>query len=74
MERKYAVAILKGDIEKILGIFDTKAEADEFGKNNVIPHDMGLEYCFSAMFLSGVMQGNSQIIYDYYNVGSYATV
>ena len=67
METKYAVALLKGDFEKILALFDTKAEADDFGKNNPIPHDEGLHYCFMATFKEGVMQGNSISVYGYYN-------
>ena len=68
METKFAVALLKGDNEKILGVFNTKDEADAFGEENKIPHDQGLQYCFSALFLGGVPQGNSICIYDYYNV------
>lgn len=68
METKYAVALLKGDEEKILAIFDTKAEADKFGISNKVPYEEGLEYCFSSLFLAGVPQGNSMKIYDYYNV------
>jgi hypothetical protein len=68
MEYKFAVALLKGDDETIMGIFDTKEEADAFGKGNVVSHEKGLQYCFSAMFMSGEPQGNSMRIYDYYNV------
>ena len=31
MEFKYAVALLKGDDEQIMGVFDTMEEADAFG-------------------------------------------
>ena len=68
MEFKYAVALLKGDDEKILGIFDTKEEADAFGTKHKISHEEGLQYCFSSMFLAGIPQGNNVRIYDYYNV------
>lgn len=69
MEFKYAVALLKGDAEEILGLFDTKEEADEFGKNNRVPHDKGLQYCFSTMFSrGGIPKGNSIRVYNYYNV------
>ena len=68
MEKKYAVALLKGDEEKIMGVFNTKAEADLFGESNRVPHDQGLQYCFSAMFLDGMPQGDSISIYTYYNV------
>ena len=68
MEYKYAVALLKGDDETIMGIFDTKEEADAFGRGNTVSHDKGLQYCFAAMFISGEPQGNSMRIYDYYNV------
>jgi hypothetical protein len=68
MEMKYAVALLKGDEEKILAIFDTKEEADFYGNNNKVSHDEGLQYCFSSLFLAGKPQGNSVKIYDYYNV------
>ncbi len=68
MEYKYAVAILKGDYERIMGVFDTKEEADIFGITNRVPHEMGLQYCFAGDFLAGVPQGNSMKIYSYYNV------
>ena len=68
MEFKYAVALLKGDDEKIMGIFDTKEEADAFGFENQVSHEEGLQYCFASMFLAGEPQGNNVRIYDYYNV------
>ncbi len=68
MEKKYAVALLKGDLEEIMGIFDTKEEADEFGKNNIVPHERGLQYCFSTMFSrGGIPKGNHIRVYGYYN-------
>ena len=72
MEFKYAVALLKGDDETIMGLFDTKEEADAFGEGNTVSHDEGLQYCFSSMFLAGVPQGNTVSIYDYYNVSPVA--
>ena len=69
MELKYAVAILKGDVEEIMGVFDTKEEADRFGESNRVPHDKGLQYCFSTMFSrGGIPNGNSKSIYSYYNI------
>lgn len=68
MEYKYAVALLKGDEEKIMAIFDTKEEADTFGITNRVPHELGLQYCFAANFKAGIPQGNSMSIYSYYNV------
>ncbi len=72
MEFKYAVALLKGDEETIMGLFDTKEEADAFGVGNTVSHDEGLQYCFSSMFMAGVPQGNTVSIYDYYNVSRVA--
>ncbi len=66
MKRKYAVAITNGDVETILGIFDTKEEADRYGINNIIPHCDGLQYCYSANFRMGKPVGNIKV-YDYYN-------
>ena len=66
MKLKYAVALLKGGEEKILGIFNTKAEADSFGVSNTLPTDAGLQYCFSALFLGDEPTGNLKV-YDYYN-------
>ena len=69
MELKYAVALLKGDVEEIMGIFDTKEEADRFGESNRVSHDRGLQYCFSTMFSrGGIPTGNSISIYGYYNI------
>ena len=66
MKLKYAVALLKGGEEKILGIFNTKAEADSFGETNTLPTEAGLQYCFSAFFSGNVPKGNFKV-YDYYN-------
>ncbi len=70
MKKKFAVALAKGENEMILGIFDTKAEADTYGKSNLVPHSAGLEYCFTATFVGGKPRGRIKV-YDYYNV-SYA--
>ena len=68
MKIKYAVALMSGEVETILGIFNTKAEADSFGYSNKLPHSRGLQYCFASKFSKGVPVGNSIRIYDYYNV------
>lgn len=67
METKYAVALLKGDEERILAIFDSREEADAYGQQNYIPHQEGLEYCFSALFRGDLPQGNAYHIHTYYN-------
>jgi len=67
MKLKYAVAILKSGEEKILGIFNTKAEADNYGANNKLPKEAGLQYCFSALFKGDIPKTNFKV-YDYYNV------
>ena len=67
MKFKYAVALLKGGEEKILGIFNTKDEADKFGNSNKLPSDAGLQYCFAANFKGAVPSGSVKV-YDYYNV------
>ncbi len=68
MKIKYAVAIMSGEDETILGVFNTKDEADRFGYANKIPHSAGLQYCFSSRFSGRVPVGNSIEIYNYYNV------
>ena len=68
MKVKYAVALMKGEEETILGVFNTKAEADAFGNNNKLPHSMGLQYCFASRFSKGVPVGNSISVYNFYNV------
>lgn len=68
MKTKYAVALMSGEEETILGVFNTKAEADNFGYNNKIPHNAGLQYCFASKFYKGAPIGNSIEIYNYYNV------
>jgi len=53
--------------EKIMGIFDTKEDADEFGRSNVVPHEYGLQFCFSSLFTrTGIPRGDVRI-YNYYN-------
>ena len=68
MKIKYAVAIMSGEDETILGVFNTKDEADRFGYANKIPHSAGLQYCFASKFSGRVPVGNSIEIYNYYNV------
>ena len=68
MKRKFAVALMKGESEAILGVFNTKEEADRFGSEARIPREAGLHYCFSAPFAKGRPVGNSIKIYNYYNV------
>lgn len=64
---KYAVALISGDDERIMGVFNTKAEADAFGTKNVVPREMGLQLCFSSLFAGNIPLGNSMSIYGYYN-------
>ena len=66
MKLKYAVALLKSGEEKILGIFNTKAEADKFGESNILPTEAGLQYCFSALFMGDIPKTEFKV-YDYYN-------
>ena len=68
MNVKYAVAVMNGEEETILGVFDTKEEADNYGTHNRVPHSAGLQYCFASKFRGGVPIGNSVSIYNYYNV------
>ena len=68
MNTKYFVALIKGDEEKILGVFNTREEADRYGKTNVLPHDMGLQYCFCAKAKNNIPVKNNIRIYSYYNV------
>ena len=68
MKTKFAVALMKGGNESILGIFNTKEEADKFGLGTKIPREAGLHYCFSSPFQKGKPVGNKIKIYDYYNV------
>ena len=68
MKMKYAVAIMSGECETILGVFNTKAEADKYGYENKLPHSAGLQYCFASRFSGCVPVGNDIKIYTYYNV------
>ena len=64
---KYAVALISGDEERIMGVFNTREEADNFGKKNVVPREIGLQLCYSSLFAGEVPLGNSMSIYCYYN-------
>ena len=64
---KYAVAILKGEDETILGVFSTEKEADSFADKNKLSHEAGLHYCFSSRFSGRKPIGNSICIRSYYN-------
>lgn len=64
---RYAVALIAGDTEKILGVFNTKAEADAFGRSNRIPTEYGLQLCYSSLFLGECPVGADMSIYNYYN-------
>ena len=67
MEYKYAVALIKGSVEKIMGIFDTKEDADEFGRANTVPKDCGLQYCFASLFTKTGKPRGDMRIFNYYN-------
>ena len=67
MSYKYAVAIMKNGDEKILGVFETRAEADEFGFNNRLPQEAGLQYCFATGFIGNKPCGSDISIYTTYN-------
>ena len=68
MKKKFAVALAKGESEMILGIFNTRDEADSYAHTNTVPHTAGLQYCFSAPFAKGKPIGKNIKIYSYYNV------
>ncbi len=70
MKLKYAVALMKGENESILGIFNTKEEADRFGESNRIPSEAGLYYCFAARFSGGKPVGKNIRVYNYYNANT----
>ena len=67
MEYKYAVALISRGEERIMGIFDTKEDADEFGRNNTLPYESGLQYCFASLFTKNGKPRGDMHIYDYYN-------
>lgn len=67
MEYKFAVALIRGENEEIMGIFDTKEDADAFGKSHTVPGEWGLQYCFSSMFTRNGKPRGDMRIYDYYN-------
>lgn len=64
---RYAVALFNKDNERILGVFNTKAEADAYGNSNRLPSDYGIQLCFSSLFIGDTPYGNSMNIYNYYN-------
>ena len=64
---KYAVALINGENESILGVFNTKEEADRFGFATRIPKEAGLHYCFAALFAKGKPIGKNIKVYNYYN-------
>ncbi len=68
MKTKFAVALMKGESETILGVFETKEEADFFGTKNRLPREAGLHYCFSTRFSGKRPVGKSIHVYNYYNV------
>ena len=68
MKMKYAVALMKGEEETILGIFNTKEEADLYGSSNRISHLVGLQYCFAAKFSNGLPVGKNIKVYNFYNI------
>ncbi len=69
MEYKFAVAIINKGEERILGIFDTKEDADEYGRAHIIPRERGLQYCYSSLFTRTGKQRGDIKMYDYYNSG-----
>ena len=67
MEYKFAVALLSVEGEKIMGIFDTKEDADEYGRSHTVPKNRGLQFCFSSLFTRNGKPRGDMKIYDYYN-------
>ena len=72
MEYKFAVALISGAEEIIMGIFDTKEDADAYGKAHVVPSERGLQYCFSSLFTRSGKPSGDMRIYNYYNSRVYA--
>jgi len=67
MEYKYAVALISRGEEQIMGVFDTKEDADEYGRAHTVPYECGLQYCFASLFTrTGKPRGDMRI-FDYYN-------
>ncbi len=67
MEYKFAVAVITRGEEQILGLFDTKEDADAYGNTHKVPRERGLQYCYSSLFTrTGIQRGDIQM-YDYYN-------
>jgi hypothetical protein len=64
---KYAVAVVKGENETILGVFSSERDADAFASKNKMPAAAGLHYCFSTRFKGKVPVGKSIRIHSYYN-------
>lgn len=65
---KYVVALVKGDDKKIMGVFGTKPEADDFGKQQRIPRCDGLLYLYAADFDDSGNQCNaSENFFGVYN-------
>ena len=67
MEYKFAVALLNEGEEKILGLFDTKEDAVEYGRRHRVPRERGLQYCYSSLFTRTGQQRGDMKMYDYYN-------
>ena len=67
MEYKYAVAVLRYGEEEIMGLFDTKEDADEYGRAHLVPRERGLQFCYSSLFTRTGKQRGDMKIYDYYN-------
>lgn len=67
MEYKFAVALLTAGEEKILGLFDSKEDADEYGRQHKIPRERGLQYCYSSLFTRNGQQRGDMRAYDYYD-------
>ncbi|MBQ8320802.1 MAG: hypothetical protein IJX92_00370 [Clostridia bacterium] len=67
MEYKYAVAVLRYGEEEIMGLFDTKEDADEYGRSHIVPRERGLQFCYSSLFTRTGKQRGDIKMYDYYN-------
>ena len=68
MKTKYVVALIKDNNKEILGVFETKEEADSFGKTQKIPRSDGMVYSYAAAFdEEGNQCGTSEKFYGVYN-------